>query len=31
MAIVTTLNGRVTAWPSDPTELVLDLFGYFAP
>jgi hypothetical protein len=31
MAIVTTTNGSIAAGASNPTQLVLDLFGYFAP
>ena len=31
MAIVPTTTGSVSVFPSDPTHLVLDIFGYFAP
>jgi len=31
LAIVPTTNGSVDAAPSNPTHLVLDIFGYFAP
>ncbi len=31
MAIVPTTNGSIAAKPSSATQLVLDLFGYFAP
>jgi sugar lactone lactonase YvrE len=31
MAIVPTTTGSVSVFPSNPTHLVLDLFGYFAP
>jgi hypothetical protein len=31
MAIVPTINGSVNAFASNPTQLVLDIFGYFAP
>lgn len=31
MAIVPTTNGSISVFPSGPTQLVLDLFGYFAP
>ncbi len=31
MAVVPTSNGSIAAAPSDPTQLVLDIFGYFAP
>jgi hypothetical protein len=31
MAIVPTTNGSVSVFPSNPTHLVLDIFGYFAP
>ncbi|MBV9768764.1 MAG: NF038122 family metalloprotease [Bryobacterales bacterium] len=31
MAIVPTSNGSIAASPSNPTQLVLDIFGYFAP
>ena len=31
MAIVPTINGSISVFPSGPTQLVLDLFGYFAP
>jgi hypothetical protein len=31
MAIVPTTTGSVSVFPSAPTQLVLDLFGYFAP
>jgi hypothetical protein len=31
MAIVPTTNGSVSIFPSDPTQLVLDAFGFFAP
>lgn len=31
MAIVPTNNGSVDAFASDPTQLILDLSGYFAP
>jgi hypothetical protein len=31
MAIVSTSNGSIAAAPSNPTQLVLDLFGNFAP
>jgi hypothetical protein len=30
LAIVPTTNGSVNAFASDPTQLVLDIFGYFA-
>jgi hypothetical protein len=31
MAIVPTLNGSIDAFSSNPTQLILDLSGYFAP
>jgi hypothetical protein len=31
LAIVPAAYGRISAFPSNPTHLVLDLFGYFAP
>jgi hypothetical protein len=31
LAIVPTNNGSISAFPFNPTQLVLDLFGYFAP
>jgi hypothetical protein len=31
MAIVPTTTGSVSVFPSAPTHLVLDIFGYFAP
>ncbi len=31
MAIVPTANGSIDAFASDPTQLVLDISGYFAP
>lgn len=31
MAIVPTTNGSISAFASDPTHLVLDISGYFAP
>jgi hypothetical protein len=31
MAIVPTSNGMVSAFGSNPTQLVVDIFGYFAP
>jgi hypothetical protein len=31
MAIVPTTNGSITAYPSNPTYLILDIFGFFAP
>ncbi len=31
MAIVPTSNGTISAFPVDPTHLVLDISGYFAP
>ncbi len=31
MAIVPTTNGSIAAEPSGPAQLVLDIFGYFAP
>jgi hypothetical protein len=31
MAIVPTTNGSVSAFPSNPTHLILDLSGFFAP
>jgi hypothetical protein len=31
MAIVPTSNTKISAFASNPTNLVLDLFGYFAP
>jgi hypothetical protein len=31
MAIVPTTNGSISVFPTGPTHLVLDLFGYFAP
>ena len=31
MAIVPTNNTQVSAFASNPTHLILDLFGYFAP
>ena len=31
MAIVPTTTGSISVFPSQPTHLVLDIFGYFAP
>jgi len=31
LAIVPTVNGSISVFPNNPTQLVLDLFGYFAP
>lgn len=31
MAIVSTINGSISTYASDPTQLVLDISGYFAP
>lgn len=31
MAIVPAANGSIDAYASDPTHLILDIFGYFAP
>jgi hypothetical protein len=31
MAIVPTTNGSIAAEPANKTQLVLDIFGYFAP
>jgi hypothetical protein len=31
MAIVPTSNSQISAFGSNPTHLILDLFGYFAP
>ena len=31
MAIVPSTTGAISVFPSDPTHLVLDIFGYFAP
>ena len=31
MAIVPAANGAIDAYASDPTQLILDIFGYFAP
>ena len=31
MAIVPAANGAIDAYASDPTQLILDVFGYFAP
>jgi hypothetical protein len=31
MAIVPTLNGSISAYPSDPTYLIIDISSYFAP
>jgi hypothetical protein len=31
MAIVPTVNGSINAFAANPTQLVLDLFGYYAP
>ena len=31
MAIVPTLNGYVDAFATNPTDLILDIFSYFAP
>jgi hypothetical protein len=31
MAIVPSTTGAVSVFPSAPTHLVLDIFGYFAP
>ena len=31
MVVVPTSNGSISAWVTDPTHLILDLFGYFAP
>ena len=30
MAIVPTTNGSISSFPSNPVQLILDLFGYFA-
>jgi hypothetical protein len=31
LAIVPTSNGSISAFPTNSTRLVLDMFGYFAP
>jgi hypothetical protein len=31
MAIVPTDNGSITVFPSNPTHLVLDIFGFYGP
>jgi hypothetical protein len=31
MAIVPTLNGFIDAFTTNKTDLILDVFGYFAP
>jgi len=31
MAVVPTSNGSISAYVTNPTQLVLDIFGYFAP
>src|SRR5579872_2930283 len=31
MAIVPTNNGSITVFPSNPTHLILDIFGFYAP
>ena len=31
LAIVPTVNGSISAFASNPTHLILDIFGYFAP
>ena len=31
MAIVPTTTGSISVFPSAPTQLVLDIFGYLAP
>jgi hypothetical protein len=31
MAIVPTVNGGINAFATNPTQLILDLFGYYAP
>ena len=31
MAIVPATNGSIDIFASNPTHLILDLFGYFAP
>ncbi len=31
MAIAPTTNGSIDAYASNPTYLILDIFGYFAP
>jgi hypothetical protein len=31
MAIVSTTNGSINVFASNPTHLVLDIFSYFAP
>jgi len=31
MAIVPTVNGSINAFAANPTQLILDLFGYYAP
>jgi hypothetical protein len=31
MALVPTYNGVISAFVTDPTHLILDIFGYFAP
>jgi len=31
MAIIPTTNGTISAFATDPTHLVLDIFAYFAP
>jgi hypothetical protein len=31
MAIVPTTNGSIDAFSSNPTQLILDISGYFAP
>ena len=31
LAIVPTTNGSISAFPSNPTHMIIDVFGYFAP
>jgi hypothetical protein len=31
MAIVPASNGAISAFASNPTQLILDMFGFFAP
>jgi hypothetical protein len=31
LAIVTTTNGSISTFAANPTQLILDIFGYFAP
>ena len=31
MAIISTTNGSISVFASNPTHLALDIFGYFAP